>query len=191
MTIFILVLSYLIGSIPFALVIGKGIYKVDIREHGSGNLGGTNAMRTLGKKPGSFVMLGDALKGTLAASLPLIFGSDLHPIWAAVPAILGHCYPIFAGFRGGKAVATTAGTILFLLPFGFLIGIISFLISLKISKYVSLSSVIAGIVILFYSFTVDIYTQIFTLLITLFIIYKHRENFKRIKSKTEPKVTWI
>lgn len=191
MNILILFLSYLIGSIPFALLIGKGIYKVDIRQHGSGNLGGTNAIRVLGKKPGIFVILGDILKGTLAASLPFLFGSDLNPIFPAILAILGHSYPIFAGFRGGKAVATTGGALIFLFPIGFLIGIITFLVSLKLSKYVSLSSTIAALSIVIYSLTQDVYAQIFTLIIFLFIVYKHRENFKRIKAKTEPKVSWI
>jgi len=191
MSILILLLGYLIGSIPFGLIIGKIFYKIDIREHGSGNLGGTNAIRVLGKIPGSIVMACDLLKGTLAASLPFFLSVDINSTGVAIAAILGHCYPIFANFRGGKAVATTAGALLFILPLGFLIGVIIFLITLKLSKYVSLSSSIAALSFFIYSFTADIYVQVFSLLISIFIIYKHKENFKRIKSKTEPKVSWI
>ncbi len=108
-TYLLFIVAYLLGSIPFALVVGKIGYGIDIREHGSGNLGGTNTFRTLGKKAGFTVTIADILKGTLATSLPMIFGLDIHPLWFGLAAVLGHVYPIFAKFRGGKAVATSAG----------------------------------------------------------------------------------
>ena len=108
LTYILFLAAYLLGSIPFALVVGKLGYGIDIRQHGSGNLGGTNTFRTLGKKAGFIVTFADILKGTLAASLPVIFDVDIHPLWFGLVAVIGHVYPIFAGFRGGKAVATSA-----------------------------------------------------------------------------------
>ena len=189
MNYFIFVLAYLIGSVPFGLVVGKLFYGVDIREHGSGNLGGTNTFRTLGKKAGFIVTIGDILKGTLAASLPLLFHhQELNPLFVGLFAVIGHMYPIFAGFRGGKAVATSAGLLLFQSPLLFLILLIFFLGCLFTTKYVSLSSMLTAIVsmigawiegdkILFYILTI----------ITIFIVYRHRANIKRIMNGTESK----
>lgn len=91
-TYLLFIVAYLLGSIPFALVVGKIGYGIDIREHGSGNLGGTNTFRTLGKKAGFTVTIADILKGTLATSLPMIFGLDIHPLWFGLAAVLGHVY---------------------------------------------------------------------------------------------------
>ncbi len=93
-TYLLFIVAYLLGSIPFALVVGKIGYGIDIREHGSGNLGGTNTFRTLGKKAGFIVTIADILKGTLATSLPIIFALDVHPLWFGLAAVLGHVYPI-------------------------------------------------------------------------------------------------
>ena len=91
-TYLLFIVAYLLGSIPFALVVGKIGYGIDIREHGSGNLGGTNTFRTLGKKAGFTVTIADILKGTLATSLPMVFGLDIHPLWFGLAAVLGHVY---------------------------------------------------------------------------------------------------
>ncbi|MFP3728113.1 glycerol-3-phosphate 1-O-acyltransferase PlsY [Priestia filamentosa] len=193
MIVITLFLAYLVGSVPFGLIVGKAFYQTDIRQHGSGNLGATNAFRVLGKKPGSIIMLADILKGTFAACLPQILSTNLHPCWSAIAAILGHCYPLFAKFKGGKAVATTTGALLFILPVGLGVGILVFLLTLKLFKYVSLSSSLAVISIYVYVliFKQDIYIQIFSLAISFFILYKHRANFARIRNKTEPKVSWL
>ncbi|OLS38573.1 glycerol-3-phosphate 1-O-acyltransferase PlsY [Bacillus sp. MRMR6] len=190
---FILVLAYLLGSIPSGLIIGKVFYKTDIREHGSGNLGGTNTFRTLGVKAGIAVTLADILKGTLAASLPALFQmSDFNPLVAGVFAVIGHTYPIFAGFRGGKAVATSGGVLLFCAPFMFLTIFVVFFISLYITKYVSLSSMLAGIVAVIYAIIDgDIPLLIAVSLLAAFVIYRHRTNIKRIINKTEPKIKWL
>lgn len=145
------IIAYLLGSIPFALIIGKLGYKIDIREHGSGNLGATNAFRVLGIKAGSIVILGDILKGTAAAVLPQLFHADAYPLIIGIIAVLGHTYPIFAKFKGGKAVATSGGMILGINPILFIIMIATFLLSLYLSKYVSLSSMITGVVAFFAS----------------------------------------
>lgn len=192
MTILILVFSYIIGSIPFALIIGKTFYKTDIRKHGSGNLGGTNTFRVLGKKAGFVVSIADISKGCIAVSLPFFLGVDIHPLLAGLPAIIGHSYPVFANFRGGKSVATTAGVLLVVEPVSFLIAILVFLVTLKITKYVSFSSITAIVLVSLYSIVnSDVYMQVFTIIFSAFIIFKHRTNLKRIKEDTEPKVKWI
>lgn len=187
----ILVVAYLLGSIPFALIVGKWFYKIDIRTQGSGNLGATNAFRVLGKKAGILVSLGDVSKGLLAACLPTMFGIDLHPLFPGLLAIIGHCYPVFANFKGGKAVATSSGVFLAVSPVVFLLGLITFFITLKISKYVSLSSTVSSFIIFLTSLFIGDYSLIiFTSIIFVFITYKHKTNYTRIKLKTEPKVKW-
>lgn len=189
----IILLSYLLGSIPFALLVGKLGYGIDIREHGSGNLGGTNTFRILGKKAGFIVSAADVLKGTLAASLPVLLDIDLHPLIAGIPAVIGHCYPVFAKFKGGKAVATSGGVLLFAEPLLFLLVLLTFFLTLYISKYVSLSSIMAGVgsVILSILLAGDYITTYILIGFTLFLIFRHRQNVVRIVKKTEPKVKWI
>jgi glycerol-3-phosphate acyltransferase PlsY len=189
----ILIASYLLGSIPFALIVGKWGYGIDIRKHGSGNLGGTNTFRTLGKKAGFIVSAADVLKGTLAAALPFLLQSDMHPLVAGIPAVIGHCYPIFAKFRGGKAVATSGGVLLFHEPVIFLILVAVFFLTLYLTKYVSLSSMVAGVFSVIFSviLTDDKLTVILMAGFALFLFYRHRANIVRIYKKTEPKVKWI
>ncbi|PFG06293.1 glycerol-3-phosphate acyltransferase PlsY [Bacillus sp. es.034] len=188
----ILILSYLLGSIPSGLLIGKTFYGKDIREHGSGNLGGTNTFRTLGVKAGMIVTIMDILKGTLATLLPLMLASDVHMLLAGVFAVIGHMYPVFANFRGGKAVATSAGVLLGYNYILFLILLAVFFICLYATKYVSLSSMIAAVLAFTYSvFTGDIPLIIVVGILTIFVIYRHRANIVRIKNKTEPKIKWL
>jgi glycerol-3-phosphate acyltransferase PlsY len=189
LVIFIIVLAYLIGSIPSGLIVGKIGYGIDIREHGSGNLGGTNTFRILGKKAGFIVTIADILKGTLATALPFIVGVDIHPLLAGTIAVIGHMYPIFAGFKGGKAVATSAGVLLFYSPVLFVSMLLVFLLCLIVTKYVSLSSMLTGLYTISYSlFTKDLPLIIVTSLLVAFVFYRHRTNIKRILDKTEPKV---
>lgn len=185
----ILIVSYLIGSISFALVVGKLFYNTDIRDFGSGNLGATNAYRVLGKKAGIIVVLGDLLKGTLACLLPQLLGSTINPIVCGLLAIVGHVFPIFAGFKGGKAVATSTGVFLFLTPLGTLAGFVVFLTTLKISKYVSLSSMLAGIAVFIYSLMFEGSVIIgLSLTISILLIVLHRENIKRLIKGNENKI---
>ncbi|WP_088013338.1 glycerol-3-phosphate 1-O-acyltransferase PlsY [Gottfriedia acidiceleris] len=185
----ILFLCYLIGSISFALVVGKLLYKTDIRGYGSGNLGATNVFRVLGKKTGLIVAIADLLKGTFACLLPHIFNSTVNPIFCGLLAILGHVFPVFAGFKGGKAVATAAGVLLFLTPLGTLTGFVVFILTLTLSKYVSLSSMLAGIAIFIYSLIFeDKAIIVLTLFISVLVIILHRHNIKRIRKGTESKI---
>ncbi|MCY7763457.1 glycerol-3-phosphate 1-O-acyltransferase PlsY [Bacillus spizizenii] len=188
----LIILAYLIGSIPSGLIVGKLAKGIDIREHGSGNLGATNAFRTLGVKAGSIVIAGDILKGTLATALPFLMHVDIHPLLAGVFAVLGHVFPVFAKFKGGKAVATSGGVLLFYAPLLFITMVAVFFIFLYLSKFVSLSSMLTGIYTVIYSlFVHDKYLLIVVTLLTIFVIYRHRANIKRIINKTEPKVKWL
>ncbi|KAA0546836.1 glycerol-3-phosphate 1-O-acyltransferase PlsY [Bacillus sp. BGMRC 2118] len=190
--VIIIILAYLIGSIPSGLLVGKIGYGIDIREHGSGNLGGTNTFRTLGKKAGFIVTISDILKGTLATALPLFFGlgmEEIHPLLVGTFAVIGHMYPIFANFKGGKAVATSGGVLLLYSPLMFITMLAVFLLCILITKYVSLSSMLTGIYTLTYSiFTGDIPLILVISLLVIFIFYRHRMNIRRILDKTEPKV---
>lgn len=176
----IVILSYLLGSIPFALIIGKVGYRVDVREHGSGNLGTTNTFRVLGKKAGILVLLGDMGKGLVAALLPLLFGSEMSLLLAGIPAVVGHSYPIFAKFKGGKSVATSGGVLLASFPWFFVVVVGTFIVTLLISRMVSLSSMAAAAVGLVTATTYSLLTEDWLPLIVivplaLFIIIKHRE----------------
>ncbi|MFD2925674.1 glycerol-3-phosphate 1-O-acyltransferase PlsY [Halobacillus naozhouensis] len=187
-----IIIAYLLGSIPSGLLVGKLGFGIDIREHGSGNLGGTNTFRVLGIKAGLLVTSADMLKGTFATALPFIMGADIITLVIGIFAVIGHMYPLFAGFKGGKAVATSGGVILGINPLIFIIMLATFFLVLYISKYVSLSSMITGIVsvvvsILFQDYGLTILIALFT----LFVIYRHLANIKRIINKTEPKITWM
>ena len=193
--LFILI-AYLIGSFPSGLVIGKTFYNTDIREHGSGNLGGSNAVRVLGKKGGAVVYFLDVLKGGLVVAIAMNFQSELHPLIIAIFSLVGHIYPIFAGFKGGKAVATAAGIVLFYAPALLFMLITFFFITLSIWKMISLSSMLASIALFIITWTNPFNNNhlngivprvIFTLFMVL-IVFKHIPNLKRIVAGTEAKV---
>lgn len=203
MTVLCIVLGYLLGSIPFALVIGKLFYKTDIRQYGSGNLGGTNAGRVLGKKAGISVIVLDVLKVVLAAGLASLV-SEPAAIWTSLACCIGHCYPIFAHFKGGKAVTTMFGflistSIFIFQEFSyFLVPLFMFLIILYLFKYVSLGSICASVCSSLYItaqlLSLDVNNLFIILaswLMTLLVIYRHSANIKRIQEGTENKVSWL
>ncbi|MBM6613767.1 glycerol-3-phosphate 1-O-acyltransferase PlsY [Desemzia sp. RIT804] len=188
-TILMFVLSYLLGSIPSGVWIGKKFYNTDIREYGSGNTGTTNTFRVLGVKAGIAVLAADVLKGTLGASLPYFFNSDLNPMVVGLGAILGHTYPLFAHFKGGKAVATSAGVLLAYNPPFFIYCILVFGVLLYFTRMVSLSSMTALVLITISTlFIQDWVLTIIAFILTIFITYRHRDNITRIKNGTESKV---
>ena len=183
--------AYLLGSIPSGLWIGQYFFQKDIRQFGSGNLGSTNAFRVLGTKAGSIVLFCDVFKGFLAMILAMtVFKQDsLSPLWIASFAVIGHTFPLFASFKGGKAVATFAGMILAYQPLLLLYGLIIFLALLAITRMVSLTAMVtisAGVLLslLFNDWTLTA----FALAIDIFIIYRHRSNIQRILNGTENKV---
>jgi acyl phosphate:glycerol-3-phosphate acyltransferase len=193
-----IIFGYLFGSIPFALIIGKVFYNTDIRTQGSGNLGGTNAGRVLGKAAGISVTIFDTLKATIVILLVFQFAPE-YAIIAGVFAAIGHSYPIFAQFKGGKAVSSAAGYLLGIAIILskvvelFVIPASLFFLLLKLTKYVSLSSMITATVSIFISYFVtrDFFLTFNFILIDILIIYRHRENIKRLLNGNERKVTWI
>ena len=185
------IVAYLLGSIPSGLWVGQYFFKKDIRQFGSGNLGSTNAFRVLGKKAGSLVLFCDIFKGFLAMILALtIFKQpDISPLWIASFAVIGHTFPIFASFKGGKAVATFAGMILAYQPLLLLYGLIIFLVLLAITRMVSLTAMVTITLGVFLSLLFNDWTlTLFALAIDIFIIYRHRSNIQRILNGTENKV---
>ncbi len=201
-------IGYLLGSIPFALVIGKVFYKTDIRQHGSHNLGGGNAGRVLGKNAGLAVMTLDILKVTLAVFLVSLFtgnsrygslGADFPLIAAGFAAAMGHCFPLFAHFKGGKAVATMYGFLFGMALIAgysfwiFFVPLITFLVVLYIWRIVALSSIVSALVnTAFIFFTADsIPLFVASLIFTLIIIVRHRKNLERMIKGTENKIKWM
>jgi len=210
----IVILSYLVGSIPNSIIISKMVQGIDIREHGSGNAGGTNVMRVLGWKYGLLVIFLDALKGAIAVVLisrlfygPLPFTNvspfddfTLVQIIAGISAVIGHVWTVFAGFKGGKGIATALGMLLMLITIDMLIAVGIFAVVVLISRYVSLGSIIAAISVpstLFIRenlFHVDIpgYSTLFPFIIgvTVLVIYTHRKNLVRILNGNENKISF-
>jgi len=194
-----LVLAYLAGSIPSAVWAGKIFHGIDVREHGSGNAGATNTVRVLGWKTGIPVLLFDLFKGWLAASLPLFLnaapvGSEQMTalqIICGMVAILGHVFPVFAGFRGGKGVATTFGVLLALHPLLTLTCAGIFLVVLLISGYVSLGSIISVImfpVLLMTLFhTPSVLFKVFAVVVAAAVVLTHSKNISRLIRGEEKK----
>ena len=183
--------AYLLGSIPSGLWIGQAFFQKDIREFGSGNLGSTNAFRVLGPKAGSVVLFCDVFKGSLATILAMtIFKQpSISPLWISSFAVIGHTFPLFASFKGGKAVATFAGMILAYQPLLLLYGLIIFLVLLAITRMVSLTAMVTiSLGVLLSLLFNDWVLTAFALAIDIFIIYRHRANIQRILNGTENKV---
>ena len=210
----IIILSYLIGSIPTSIIVSKAVKGIDIRKYGSGNAGGTNVMRVLGLKHGLFVILLDVLKGILFVVViaRLHYGNmpfqnitpfddfTLVQIIAGISAVIGHIWTIFAGFKGGKGIATALGMLLMIITVDMLIAIGVFIIVVTISRYVSLGSLIGTItvplslIIRENVFNVDIpsYNTIlpFIIAVSLLVVYTHRKNVVRILDGSENKLSF-
>jgi glycerol-3-phosphate acyltransferase PlsY len=210
----VVLLSYMVGSMPTAIMLSKWRHGFDIRTKGSGNAGGTNVFRVLGWKSGVFVMAIDMLKGLFATSVvSRLFWDPTLPFYNHTPfddftiiqmicggaAIIGHVWTIFAGFKGGKGIATAAGMLLGLTPTEFIVSIAVFFIFLLAFRYVSLGSIMAAVafpltLIIRYNLLSDEIHSYKTLVffsigIALFLIYSHRANIKRLLAGTEKKIT--
>ncbi|HEY5325995.1 MAG TPA: glycerol-3-phosphate 1-O-acyltransferase PlsY [Mucilaginibacter sp.] len=199
-----LILAYLCGSIPTAVWIGQAFYGIDVREYGSGNAGATNTFRVLGKKAGIPVMLFDILKGWTATNLAYFIGVSTtgayhsiaytnYALALGIAAVMGHLFPVFAGFRGGKGIATLFGMILAVNLPAALLCVIVFVIVLLISRYVSLSSITAGFTYLigvtfFYNKYTNNLVVIFGMCICLLIMVTHQKNIERLLKGKESKV---
>ena len=188
MDIFIIgIISYLMGSIPFGLILTKIFLKKDIREIGSGNIGATNALRTGNKTIGYLTLFLDILKAVIPIVYVKIFYQDFLYV-ASLSAFLGHVFPIWLKFKGGKGVATYVG-ILFAINFYFgIVFIISWFVTFGISKFSSLSSLVAAASIPIYLLILNQFEQlIFFIIMFVLIFFTHRENIKRLKNKEETK----
>ncbi|HGZ9220781.1 TPA: glycerol-3-phosphate 1-O-acyltransferase PlsY [Staphylococcus aureus] len=201
MIIVMLLLSYLIGAFPSGFVIGKLFFKKDIRQFGSGNTGATNSFRVLGRPAGFLVTFLDIFKGFITVFFPLwlpvhadgpISTFFTNGIIVGLFAILGHVYPVYLKFQGGKAVATSAGVVLGVNPILLLILAIIFFIVLKIFKYVSLASIVAAICCVIGSLIIQDYILlVVSFLVSIILIIRHRSNIARIFRGEEPKIKWM
>jgi len=188
--IYISIYSYILGSIPFGLVLTKIFLKKDIREIGSGNIGATNVLRAGKKTLGIATLLLDALKAYASVLITLNLSSD-YVYLSALLCFLGHIFPIWLKFNGGKGIAVYLGVLFaFSIYLGF-IFIVSWIIVLYLSKYSSLSSLISTLVIFLYSIILNNFNMsLFFFIIFIIVIYTHRENISRIKNKTENKTNF-
>lgn len=195
----LIIIAYLLGSVPTSVWIGKYFYEIDIREYGSGNAGATNTFRVLGVKPGIVVLIIDILKGSAAVSLAYLFEETLPTnefvdteIGLAIAAVIGHLFPVLAGFRGGKGVATLLGATLIITPASCAISLVVFLIILFATRYVSLSSMIAGIsypvILHFIMHNQQETLTIYSILIAILLIITHRKNIRRLLNHQESKI---
>lgn len=210
----IIVLSYLIGSIPFSIIVSKAVQGIDIREHGSGNAGGTNVFRTLGWKWGLLVILLDALKGVFVVLVVtrLFFLAEIQfvnifntfedftvvQIIAGLSAIAGHVWSVFAGFKGGKGIATALGILITIATIDMLFAVAVFIIVVAISKYVSLGSIIGAVTVPsvmiirenFFHADIQGYNTMLPFLVGLvvFVIFTHRKNIQRLWTGRESKI---
>lgn len=198
-----LIAAYLFGSIPTAVWIGRAFYGIDVREYGSGNAGATNTFRVLGKKAGIPVMLIDILKGFTATNLAYFIGISItggphsnlinYQLALGIAAVMGHLFPVFAGFRGGKGIATLFGMVLAVNLSAALLCVAAFIVILLITRYVSLSSIVGGFtyligVSLVYNKNTNNMVVIFGMCICLLILVTHQKNIERLLKGTESKV---
>ncbi len=185
------ILSYLIGSIPNGLILGKLLWHVDLREYGSHNIGATNAWRTLGKGPGIMICVLDLLKGVVGVWLGTFFsGAALALVLGGIFAIVGHSWSLFLGFKGGKGVATGLGVILMLMPKVTFFVFIIWLLLVFLTRYVSLGSIVAAamVPVLAWFFDAPLEYILFGLAAAAFVIYRHQSNIGRLLHGTESKI---
>lgn len=185
------VLAYLVGSVPSGLILGKLFWHTDLREHGSHNIGATNAWRTLGKVPGIIVFVADSLKGQAGVLLGLsLVGTPLAAVVGGLLAIIGHSFSIFLRFHGGKGVATSLGVLTMLMGNVTIVVFVLWFTIVYMTRYVSLGSVVAGfltpVLAAFFSYPMEYI--VFSVIAAFLVIVRHRENIKRLMNGTENKV---
>lgn len=196
----LIIISYLIGSIPTALIVSKRFFGIDIRDYGSGNMGATNTFRVLGSRYGTMVMVIDILKGMAAVLLynflPFYLNHDLERtnlmLALGIAAVLGHVFPVFANFRGGKGVATLLGMVLAIQPIIAISCIGIFVLVLYLTRYVSLSSILAAlslpICVLWIWNEHEVLYRVFALIVALLVIVTHQKNIGRILRGVESRI---
>lgn len=192
----IAIIAYLLGSLNFAIIISKKQYSQDIRSYGSNNAGMTNMMRTYGTRAAGLTLLGDALKAVVSALVGYAILGQLGAYIAGCACILGHIFPIYYKFKGGKGVVTTAITVLMCNPFVFLIMFALYVGMVLLSKYISFASVMAMIIYPAVLYKIDVWLNgtcpyiLFALFISLIVIFKHIDNIKRLLAGTESKFSF-
>ena len=196
----LIILAYLLGSIPTAVWVSKYFFDIDIREYGSGNAGATNTYRVLGSRWGTFVMVADVLKGVLATSLflliPYYMSDELERtnfmVGLGLASVLGHIFPVFADFKGGKGVATLLGMVIAIQPIVAVCCVGVFILVLFLTRFVSLSSILAGVAfavfILFIWNEKEPLYRVFAVAVALMVIFTHQKNINRLLKGTESKV---
>ena len=188
--VLLILLCYVIGSIPFSYLCSRFLGGVDIRSRGTGNVGATNVLRTLGIKIALVSLGGDLLKGMLSAWLGLHFGGEILAALCATAAVAGHCWPIFLGYRGGKGVATSAGALLVIMPTVLLIVLATFVTIIAVTRYVSLGSICAAALLpLMVLITRQPWSYIvMSFILATMVIILHRSNIERLRNGTEKKI---
>jgi glycerol-3-phosphate acyltransferase PlsY len=196
----LIIVSYLIGSVPTALIISRRFFGIDIRDYGSGNMGATNTFRVLGSRYGTMVMVFDILKGMAAVMLynflPFYINNDLERtnlmLGLGVAAVIGHVFPVFAGFKGGKGVATLLGMVLAIQPVIAISCIGIFVLVLFLTRYVSLSSILAAVAlpicVLWIWNENELLYRIFALFVAILVVVTHQKNIGRILRGVESRV---
>jgi len=195
-----IILAYLIGSIPTSVWIGRAFYGIDVRKFGSGNAGATNTIRVIGTFPGVIVLLIDAFNGWGAVSLAFFFGNNFHfyfqyvnyELVLALAVLLGHVFPIYVGFKGGKGIATLIGIVIALYPFAFFVALGLFIIVFVFTRYVSLGSILTAVsfpFIVIFVFNITLPSLIiFACMIAVFVPLTHKKNIKRLLNGSESKL---
>ncbi len=190
--VYAVILGYMIGSISFGIIVTKLFLKTDIRTYGSGNAGVTNVLRAAGKGPAAIVLVGDILKGALSVYIGLYFGDNLYAVAAGLAAMAGHSYPLYFGFKGGKGVATGCGVILALVPDVTIIAASIFVLTIIITRYVSLGSLLGALSVPIDAilFAKPMPIIILCFLAAGFVIIRHRTNIIRLYHGNENKFMW-
>ena len=186
--------AYVVGSIDFAVVVGR-MHGINIHEEGSGNPGASNVLRTLGRLPAAMVLIGDLLKGTVGAAMGMIASGTADPMshWAllaGLAGVVGHCYPIFNKFRGGKGVATAGGVVLFVVPIVALINTVLWVVIVKVTKTASIGSLILAVLTIPLAIWrgVEGLGLVWLGLIIALVVWRHRGNIGRMLRGSEQKV---
>ncbi len=183
-------LAYVVGSIPFGVVVGKVFYGVDVREHGSGNVGTTNVFRVLGKKAGAVVMCLDILKGYVPAAIAAALFTPWAAIFIAAAPVVGHMYSVFLKGKGGKGIATGAGVVLALVPLAFVIIFTTWLVLIVVTRYVSVASLVAALLVPVLTIALDVPLpyEIAGVLVAILVWWAHRGNIQRLLAGEEHRV---
>ncbi|NLP00233.1 MAG: glycerol-3-phosphate 1-O-acyltransferase PlsY [Clostridiaceae bacterium] len=196
--VFSSVIGYLLGSVNTSIIIGKLVYKTDVREHGSGNAGATNVLRTFGKKAALAVVAGDFLKGVLACLIGRYVFGEINPgsgiflgeYFAGFFAVIGHNWPAYFGFKGGKGVMTSFAVILMFSPMAALICLGAFIVIVAITRYVSLGSMLSAILFLIIIFNEPLPMLLIGTALVALIIIRHSANIKRLFAGNEKRLTF-